>query len=79
MYEYKNPWHIFGKLEYGPAIYKNDGPVTRYGGYEIHHRQDQVWDVVKDGVCCTQRAGMNGAKSWIDDQNNPTMGRVEEW
>lgn len=27
-----------------------------------------VWDVVKDGVCVTQRAGLSGAKSFIEEQ-----------
>lgn len=65
---YKNPWHRPANSEYGPEFYTNVGPFTRYKGFEIHHRLGQVWDVVLDGECKTQRAGFDGAKRWIDQQ-----------
>lgn len=68
MAEYRNPWHRPNAPEYGPAVYVNTGAITHYRGYEIHHRLAHVWDVVKDGECKTQRAGINGAKAWIDQQ-----------
>jgi hypothetical protein len=36
-----------------------------YRGYEIHWRSLD-WLVVKDGVALTMRAGINGARSFID-------------
>lgn len=67
MAEYSNPWHKPDHAGYGPARYVSNGGVTHYRGYEIHHRLPDVWDVVKDGECKSQRAGINGAKRWVDN------------
>ena len=61
MTRYRNPWHKPGKPEYGPAFYETVVSAKGCNGYLIYHRHVSVWDVVKDGVCITQRAGPNGA------------------
>jgi hypothetical protein len=66
MASYLNPWHHPDKTEYGPRMYHCDVRAVSYGCYEIFHRLPTVWDVVRDGVCFTQRAGLDGAKRWID-------------
>lgn len=68
MTTYKNPWHKPGKPEYGPINYETNVLPTEYNGHLIYHRLNSVWDVVKNGVCITQRAGFNGAKRYIDGQ-----------
>lgn len=66
MATYRNPWHKTNG-GYGPAMYETSAKPVVYGGYEIFERvAGHVWDVVKDGVCITQRAGINGAKQAID-------------
>ena len=70
---YKNPRHKPSHPMYGPAEYSTDAKPDTYKGYLIYNRirahngsGSGCWDVVKDGVCVTQRAGPNGAKSAID-------------
>ena len=64
---YINPWHNLRKSEYGPAFYQTDNKPIQYKGYLIINRiPNCVWDIVKDGKCITQRAGINGAKHIID-------------
>lgn len=61
---YKNPWHRKG---HGPPKYRTESRPTKYRGHLIYQRiKGHVWDVVKDGACITQRAGMGGAKRAID-------------
>lgn len=65
---YINPWHKPGRPEYGPREYQTNARPTSYRGYLIYPRiAGSVWDVVKDGACVTQRAGMEGAKRAIDE------------
>jgi hypothetical protein len=66
---YRNPWHNPHDSRYGPPRFTTDARPIAYRGYLIYHRFESCWDVVKDGVCVTQRAGLNGkggAKDWID-------------
>lgn len=59
---YKNPWHKENGTQ-GPAFYSTDVRATEHAGHLIYERiKGAVWDVVKDGVCVHQRAGLNGAK-----------------
>lgn len=52
MHRYKNPWH-----PYGPEFYETDAKPMIYRGYEVYQRiPGEGVDVVKDGVCVTQRA-----------------------
>lgn len=62
---YVNPW--FSKSGNDPQIYRTDAKPTQYRGYQIFERLHGVcWDVVKDGVCRTQRAGKSGAIGYVD-------------
>jgi hypothetical protein len=64
---YINPWHNPRTNTYGPAEYVTDAKPTEYKGFLIYERiSGHVWDVVKDGRCVTQRAGLNGARNYID-------------
>ena len=63
MAEYKNPFTT------GPKYFTGGKLVTEYLSYLIYQRWDKyddVFDVVKDGVCITQLAGLNGAKRAIE-------------
>lgn len=64
---YKNPWHNPLDRYSGPDCFMTDVKPTEYKGYLIYHRLSDVWDVVKDDACVTQRAGFNGAKRYIDE------------
>jgi hypothetical protein len=68
MYAYLNPWHKPEASHYGPKMYETDVEPVKYLGYLIYQRvHGAVWDVVKDGKCITQRAGLNGAKQAVAD------------
>ena len=67
MSTYSNPWHRPGQPQQGPREYSTDAKPIEYRGYQIFERiRGQCWDVVKDGTCVTQRAGLSGAKRFID-------------
>ena len=71
MATYKNPRYQFGLPQYGPAEYSTDATPKEYKGYLIFERvRGHVWDIVKDGTCVHQRAGLNGAKEAIDELTN---------
>ena len=72
---YTNPWHKPSKPQYGPAEYRCEFDPAEYRGYLIFHRINStgsiksgshVFDIVRDGVCLSQMAGPNGARSKID-------------
>lgn len=72
MTTYKNPWHKPINNIYGPENYSTDEAPTEYRNYLIYERIfGRVWDVVKDGKCITQLAGLNGAKRAIDKLLEP--------
>jgi hypothetical protein len=65
--EYKNRWYNPKNDDYGKQTFKTDVKPTKYKGYLIYQRvSGHVWDIVKDNICISQRAGINGAKSFID-------------
>lgn len=65
---YKNPWHKPGLEDtYGKPTYETDAEPEKYKGYLIYHRRISVWDVVLNGVCVGQYAGINGARKFIDE------------
>ena len=69
---YANPWHNPLATQYGPAEYRTEVSPTQYRGCLIYQRIAGSWDVVRDGVCLTQRAGFSGAKAAIDNMlDNP--------
>ena len=67
MATYKNRWHKPHDPASGPEEYVTDARPTPYKGFLIYHRHDSVWDCVIDGECRAQRAGLSGAKRFIDD------------
>lgn len=63
---YRNPW-FRPRGDHGPEFYETDAKPVEYRGYLIYQRvKGAVWDVVRDGVCVTRRAGITGAKRAID-------------
>jgi len=74
---YKNPWHIDKPYKLsedgwrnsgnqGPEFYETDSPAMEYAGCLIYARQEfgyTIFDVVLNGICVAQRAGINGAKA----------------
>ena len=66
MATYRNPWHTPGKPEYGPPVYSCEATPRAYRGFLIYRRHERHFDVVRDGVCISQRAGPNGARAIID-------------
>ena len=60
---YANPWHANGL---GPERYTTDVKPTSYRGCLIYQRVPGCWDVVENGVCLTQRAGLRGAQKAVD-------------
>lgn len=63
MARYRNPWHrADARGLYGPAFYETDAKPIAVGDAVIYERiAGQCWDVVRGGVCVTQRAGLRGA------------------
>lgn len=69
---YRNSFYKAGGVDgigrpctYGPEFYETDSVPVEHAGFLIYQRQElgyPVFDVVKDGVCLTQRAGLEGAK-----------------
>jgi hypothetical protein len=59
---YRNPWHKSNGSQ-GPVFYETDAKPSEHAGCLIYERiKGVVWDVVRDGVCLTQRAGPRGAR-----------------
>jgi hypothetical protein len=63
-HRYRNPWH--DGLQYGPEFYETAAKPTEYRGFLIFNRFKGSWELVKDGVCLTQRAGKNGPRILAD-------------
>jgi hypothetical protein len=67
---YKNPWHKKypadgWRKSLGPEFYESDSVPVEYAGLLIYQRQEfgyPIFDVVQNGICVTQRAGLNGAR-----------------
>jgi hypothetical protein len=73
MARYKNPWY-HASHGHDPEYYETDVKPREYRGYLIYQRISGVcWDVVKDGVCVTQRAGdtNQGLNKVIDELIEP--------
>lgn len=63
---YKNKF--FNKSYQGSQeFYEATENPERYKGFEIHKISAEMFHVVKNGVCVAMMAGINGAKSRIDD------------
>lgn len=63
-FRYLNPWSAdpVSKPEYFETTVK---PID-YRGFQIVHRFEKSHELVKDGVCLTQRAGGGALKSLVD-------------
>lgn len=62
---YRNPFHNKHYQGSKPVIETTVKP-DEYRGFLIFKHHDQHYDVVRDGVLVTQRAGPNGARSFCD-------------
>ena len=67
MARYKNPWHVPGSF-YGPEYHETSARPKEYRGFFVYKISDRHFDIVKNGVCLTQRAGdkNNGLNEIID-------------
>lgn len=65
-HRYQNPWHNPHCTDYGPAFYETDKEPVEYRGFQIFQRIPGAWELVKDGVCLTQRAGKDGPRALAD-------------
>lgn len=70
MKTYRNQWFKGGK-GYGPEMYEPERKVTSHCGFDIFYRAG-CYDVVKDGECKTQMAGINSAKRWCEESLSAT-------
>ena len=62
---YKNPWYDPRNPYSVPEFEADSEPVPASNGCLVYERREfgyPIFDVVKDGVCVTQRAGPNGAR-----------------
>ena len=70
MARYRNTFHKPFDAASGPEFYETDVGPTEYKGFKIYQRFRGCFDVVlnelDDPRCITQRAGLNGAKRFID-------------
>jgi len=77
-YVYKNPWARNGE----PREYVRQCPPPQiHCGCQIFHVLPKQWDVVKNGVCITQRAGLKGALAiaeLVKDLATPSYEDVRE-
>lgn len=65
-WRYLNPFHSV-KAQDSAAYYESEKKPVEYRGYQIFQRvKNSVFDVVKDGVLFSMRAGRNGAKKYVD-------------
>jgi hypothetical protein len=71
MNTYRNPWFKRNGSQ-GPEFYETDSKPFEHAGCLIYERiHGKCWDVVKDGVCQTQRAGKRGAMEGAELVNSP--------
>lgn len=68
MIKYKNPFYCLKWDNSSPEYEGKD--YQEYRGFLIVERiKGRVWDVVKNDTLISMRAGLNGAKSFIDNYN----------
>jgi hypothetical protein len=68
--KYKNPWHNPDDPRLGPKEYENNEPAEEYKGFLIirHKAEGGIWyDLVKKGVCVSQRETPAALKQFVDD------------
>ena len=64
---YINPWHKQESGSDSAPMFTTDAKPVEYRGFLIYRRLPASFEVVKDGICLTQRAGLTGAKWAIDN------------
>jgi hypothetical protein len=68
MAKYKNPFYSPKIMDSRPVI-ETDAKPLEHNGYLIYERIKGVcFDIVKNGVCVSMMAGLNGAKKAIDQK-----------
>jgi hypothetical protein len=68
---YLNPWSPY--LRDSEREFKTRVKPVQHRGFKIYQRIPNSFEVVKDGVCVAQRAGLEGAKRAIDNLlDNPS-------
>jgi len=50
-----------------PEFYTTDARPIPYKGFLIYRRLPNCFDIVKDGICVGQYAGLSGARGVIDE------------
>lgn len=74
---YRNSFHQPRDTTYGPEFYETYARPIEHRGFLIFQRLPQCFDIVENGVCVGQLAGLNGAKSAIENGTYHTVnGRV---
>lgn len=68
MARYRNSFHKTHDAAYGPEFYATDASPVEHGGLFIYRRLDKCFDIVDDGVCIGQYAGLDGAKNAITER-----------
>lgn len=74
---YRNPW----ANPHEPQEYVRNVDPVEHAGCQIYHVSTNQWDVVKAGVCISQRAGKSGAiqcAEVVQDLLMPTYEDVHE-
>jgi hypothetical protein len=72
MTRYRNSFHKPSDATYGPEFYETNAKPVEHCGLLIYQRLPKCFDIVDDGVCIGQYAGINGAKNAIETR----FGRV---
>lgn len=74
---YKNPW----AKPHEPQEYIRNVEPFVHAGCQIFHVLPDQWDVVKNNVCISQRAGKRSAMECaevVEDMDTPTFEDVRE-
>jgi hypothetical protein len=79
-HRYRNPWHDPAKAWMGPEFFETDSAPFEYRGFQIFKRIVNSWELVKDGVCLTQRCG-NAGPRFIGAQHvvDSLFGDARDW
>nr|WP_321524881.1 hypothetical protein [uncultured Cohaesibacter sp.] len=74
MARYKNKFWREDGSGYGPEFYETDAKPIEHHGLLIYRRLKECFDIVDDGICISQYAGINGAKNAIETRFGHTNG-----
>lgn len=65
-HRYRNPWHKPFVQHYGPEFFETSARPINYRGFQIFNRFKGCHELVKDGICLTQRVGGGALRSLAD-------------